>query len=113
MSEEENNDGFDELINSLGESDEDDSELDFEVPMDVISHYWKAFHPGEIFVKGVLIVESATQDGRTLRYQSSTPTSDWEILGMIESVKCQLQAQNVVEYLTIPDDDDHDEDDGE
>lgn len=100
------NDGFDELINSLGEGDDDDSELDFETPMDVIAHYWKAFHPGSIFVKGILIVESATPDGRTLRYQTSTPISEWEILGMMKCVEQQISAQNVVEYLTVPDDDD-------
>lgn len=111
MSEEENNDGFDELINSLGDGEEDDTETEFETPMDVVAHYWKAFHPGELFVKGIMIIESATQDGRTLRYQTSTPISEWEILGMLESVKGQISAQNVVEYLTSPlDDDDEDED---
>ncbi len=106
----ENNDDFDALINSLGDSEDDDTETDFETAMDVVSHYWKSFHPGHIFVKGILIVESATSDGRTLRYQTSVPASEWEILGMLECVKQQLNAQGVVEYLTIPDDDDDDDD---
>ncbi len=110
MSDEEN-DGFEELINSLGQGEEDESETEFETPMDVVAHYWKAFHPGSIFVKGIMIVESATPDGRTLRYQTSNPISEWEILGMLECVKQQINAQGVMEYLTIPDDDDEDDDD--
>ena len=107
----ENTDDFDALINSLGVGDEDDSELDFETPMDVVAHYWKAFHPGQIFVKGILIVESATTDGRMLRYQTSSPTSEWETLGMLECVKQQINAQGVVEYITSPEDDDDEDGD--
>ncbi len=109
MSDDDNNDGFEELINSLGSGDEDDTETEFETPMDVLAHYWKAFHPGNIFVKGILIVESATTDGRTLRYQTSTPISEWETLGMLECVKQQINAQGVVEYLTTPYSDDDDQ----
>ncbi len=107
------NDNFDDIVNGMGDGDEDGSELDFETPMDVVSHYWKAFHPGSLFVKGILIVESATPDGRILRYQTSTPISEWEILGMIECVKQQLNAQGVIEYLTVPDDEDDEGDDDE
>lgn len=103
------NDNFDDIVNGMGEGDDDGSEIDFENAMDVVSHYWKAFHPGSLFVKGILIVESATPDGRTLRYQTSTPISEWEILGMIECVKQQLNAQGVIEYLTVPDDEDEDD----
>lgn len=107
-----NDDDFDNIINNLGDGDEEerDDGLDFDHPMDVIAHYWKDFHPGNIFVKGILIVESATSDGRTLRYQTSTPISEWEILGMLECVKQQINAQGVVEFLTVPDDDDDDDD---
>ncbi len=111
MSEDEKNDGFDELINSLGEPDADGSEIDFETAMDVVAHYWKAFHPGHIFVKGILIVESATPDGKSLRYQTGSSLSEWDMLGMLESVKQQINAQGVVEYLTTPDMDDDDDDD--
>lgn len=104
------NDEFDELVNGLNNDDSED-EQDFETPMDVVSHYWKAFHPGQIFVKGILIVEAADRDGRVLRYQTSTPISEWEILGMLECVKQQLNAQGVLEYLTVPDDDEGDSDD--
>lgn len=104
------NDNFDDIVNNMGD-DSNEEESDFETPMDVVAHYWKAFHPGSIFVKGILIVESATTDGRTLRYQTSTPISEWEILGMMKCVEQQIGAQNVVEYLTVPDDDDEDDDD--
>lgn len=105
------NDDFDGIVNGMGEDDENDTEIDFDTSMDVVAHFWKSFYPGSLFVKGILIVESATPDGRTLRYQTSDPMSDWEALGMLESVKQQLNAQNVVEYLTIPDNDDEEDDD--
>lgn len=92
-----NDDDFDNIVNNLG--DEGNEEEDFDTLMDMISDYWKAFHPGEIFIKGILIVESATSDGRTLRYESSMPSSEWEVLGMMESVKQQFQAVNVIEKL--------------
>lgn len=105
------NDEFDDIINNQGDDDsERDDGLDFETSMDVVAHYWKDFHPGDLFVKGILIVESVTQDGRTLRYQTSVPISDWEVLGMLECVKQQLNAQGVVEYLTVPEVEDDDDD---
>lgn len=106
-----NDDDFDAIVNGQGDdSVERDDGVDFETSMDVVAHYWRDFHPGDLFVKGILIVESVTPDGRSLRYQTSTPISDWEVLGMLECVKQQLNAQGVVEYLTIPDAED-DEDD--
>ena len=100
---------FDEIINNMG--DAENEEEDFDSPIDVVANYWKAFHPGQLFVKGLLIVEAATSDGhRVLHYESSKPNSEWEVLGMMESVKQQFQAQNVIEAMMGPDDDDDSDD---
>ena len=106
-----NDEDFDDIVNNIG--DADNEEDDFDTLMDVIAHYWKAFHPGEIFIKGILIVEGATSDGRALRYESSVPSSEWEVLGMMESVKQQFQAANVIERLVLDDDDEDEDDDDE
>lgn len=108
MSNEENDD-FENIVNNMGDSDTEED--DFDHVIDVVDHYWKAFHPGEIFIKGLLIVESTgPKGGRTLRYESSSPSSEWEVLGMLESIKQQFLANNVLEALTFPDTEDDEED---
>lgn len=104
------NDEFDDIINGMND-DDTDTEADFETLMEVVSHFWKDFYPGNVFVKGMLIVESVTPDGRTLRYQTSYPISTWEVLGMVETVKQQLQAQETLDAMTISVGDDEDDED--
>ena len=109
MSEEENkNDGFEEIIANMG--DEENDEDDFDKPIDVVAHYWKHFNKGHIFIKGLLIVEAETPRGRTLMFESTSPSSEWEVLGMLESVKSQMQARSVLDLLTDIDDEDEEED---
>ncbi len=105
------NEDFDNIVNNLG--DADNEEEDFDNLMEMIADYWKAFHPGELFVKGILIVESATTDGRALCYESSNPSSDWEVLGMLETVKQQLQSNNVLERMGLFAEDDEDNEGGD
>lgn len=100
---------FDEIINNMGDADNDED--DFERPIDVVAHYWKHFNKGHIFIKGILIVESETPDGRVLQFETTSPCSEWEMMGMIESVKSQMNARNVLEYLAPMEDDEEDEDD--
>lgn len=106
-----NDEEFDDIVNNMGDSDNEED--DFDTLMEVVAQYWKAFHPGEIFIKGILIVESTTTEGRALRYESSIPTSEWEVLGMMESVKQQFQAANVLERFVGLDEDEEDEEEDE
>lgn len=76
----EDNDGFDEIISGIGDSVEED---EFDEMLDVVSHWWKAFNPGEVFVKGILIVESVKGDKRAISMQSSNGTPPWDIMGLL------------------------------
>lgn len=109
-------------VNKLAEDDfdkivggSDDSPVEFEDIMDAIFYYWQKFHPGTIPMKGLLIMESIESDpnkgGRSLRFQTSYPISSWDVLGLIESVKSQINASEFVEQLTggEPIDDEDDE----
>lgn len=106
MSEED--ESFEDIINNMGDAESEED--DFERPIDVVAHYWKHFNKGHIFIKGLLIVESQTPDGRSLQFESTSPSSEWEVLGMLESVKSQMQARSVLDLLTDIDIDDEGED---
>lgn len=109
-------DDFDEIV--AGGEDTPDAETEFSELIDVVAHYWKKFHPGEHFIKGILIVESAVATDNkygngmvmALHHETSAPISSWAILGMLESVKQTINASNVLEFLTVPDEDEEDED---
>lgn len=110
-------DDFDEIVAGTGDESGDTVE-EFSELIEVVAHYWKKFHPGEHFIKGILIVESAVATENkhgsgmvmALHHETSAPISSWAILGMIESVKQTIAASSVMEYLTIPEDEDEDED---
>lgn len=103
-------DKFEEIVGNMG--DDENEEDDFDKPIDVVSHYWKHFNKGHIFIKGVLIVEAETPEGRVLQFETTAPSSEWEVLGMIESVKSQMQARSFLEAMTFGlEDEDEEEDD--
>lgn len=106
-------DSFEDIVGNMGDADDD--EKDFDTPLDVVANYWKAFHPGSIFIKGILIVESTLPggDGRVLRYETTSPSSEWEVLGMVESVRQQFMAHNFVEAMIDANEDDDDDDEDE
>jgi len=74
------NEEFDNIINNIGDSVEED---EFDEMLDVVSHWWKAFNPGEVFVKGVLIVESVKGDKRAISMQTTNGTPPWDIIGLL------------------------------
>lgn len=82
-------DEFDGVVN--GDEDSDVPE-EFDCIMDVLAHYWKKFYPGHIYVKGVLVVESVTAEGRAISLETSSPICDWEILGLTEWAKARVKA---------------------
>lgn len=111
-------DDFDEIVAGNGDQ-APEPEQEFSELIEVVAAYWKKFHPGEHFIKGILIVESAVATENphgsgmvmALHHETSAPISSWAILGMLESVKQTINASSVLEYLTIPDDESEDEDD--
>lgn len=94
------NEEFDNIINNIGDSVEED---EFDEMLDVVSHWWKAFNPGEVFVKGVLIVESVKGDKRAISMQTTNGTPPWDIIGLLGY--CQ---DNMI-WGSAGDDDDDDE----
>lgn len=64
---------------------------------EVIEDHYPEIYPGSILVKGVLITEAVDQSGRkVLRYLTGPNTAQWDVLGLLESVKMKLQADEVV-----------------
>lgn len=107
------NEDFDSIVGNFGGeggSGEDSTSLDCDNPLDIVSHHWKDFHPGNIYIKGILIVESAMEEGRVLRRIATPGMAEWEALGLLESVKQQIIAEGVVEAIL---DGDLDRDDDE
>lgn len=110
------NDGFDDIVK--GSDDDDLNAPAFESIMDVIAHFWKDFYPGNIFVKGMITVESVTPEGRAMTLETSSPITDWELLGMAEWASARVKADiNTSAWLetmeSIPDDDKDGDDDDE
>jgi hypothetical protein len=109
-------DDFDEIV--AGNGDDADPQEEFSELIEVVAHYWKKFHPGEHFIKGILIVESAVATENkhgngmvmALHHETSAPISSWAILGMLKSVEQTIAASSVMEYLTIPDEEGDEED---
>lgn len=83
--------------------------IDCENVLDLVAHHWKDFHPSEIYIKGLCIVEAALPDGRVLRRITTPGMAEWEALGFLETVKQQIIAEGVVEAI-IDTDCDHDDD---
>lgn len=113
------NDDFDNIVNGMGDDDNEEV-VDFDSVMEAVFHYYKKLNPGQIPIKGMFIIESTgavgTGTGRTLDFESSNPTSEWDVLGMLESVSSQIKMQNMLDSLGIfvddnsaGDDDDDDE----
>jgi hypothetical protein len=88
MSDNSNDDGFDSVVNG----EENNEAPDFDGIMEVLAHYWKQFYPGHIFVKGVLVVESVTAEGRAISLETSSPICDWEILGLTDWAQSRVRA---------------------
>ena len=108
-------DDFESIVGNFdsGSEEVEATSLDCENPLDIVAHHWKDFHPSNIYIKGILIVESAMEDGRVLRRITTPGMAEWEALGMLESVKQQIIAEGVVEALMdtdLGDDDDGDDD---
>ncbi len=103
-------DDFDNIVSGMGEDSTNEQEVKFSNMTDVIFHYWKLFNPGSIPIKTLYIMESThPQDGRILFHESSSPSSEWEVLGMMESVQNQIRTQTLLETLGIIIDDSFDE----
>lgn len=109
------NDGFDDIVNN-----EDDEEVapEFEDIMELVAYFWPKFRPGEIFVKGLVIVEGVSVEGRGNYLESSAPITDSDILGFCEwgraKVVADINARGWLDAMeSVPDEDDDsvDEDD--
>jgi len=106
----EDKDNFEDIVNNMGDASNEAD--DFEHPIEIVEHYWKHFHKGSVMTKGLLIVEAITPTGnRVLHYETTKPSSSWEVLGMLEAVKQQQQSQDILDWLAVDNDDDDDEDD--
>lgn len=89
-------DNFDDIIQNMGDAEDDDPT--FEKVMDFVAHYWKQFHPGDIFVKGLIVAEVVTPAGfKTLRLRETSDMQEWDLLGMLGVVLQRLQSQDVIE----------------
>lgn len=98
------NEDFEEIINNLGDADND--EEDFEDPLDIVANYWKAFNPGEIFVKGILIVESVKGNKKIISMNTTEGVSMWEAQGMLGYCDRHM-------VWSLQSDDEDDDDEGE
>jgi len=90
------NEEFDGIVAQEDVSDEV-APPEFSTMNEVVAHYWPLFNPGSVYVGGVIIVEAVYPQYRNLRHMSDIP--QWTVLGMIESTKMQIQAENVDEVL--------------
>lgn len=87
MSEDDNE--FDEIANRP----DNGKAPEFSSIMDVLEYYWKDFFPGEIYVKGLFVVESLTHEGaRAIKLETSSPMFEWEMLGLLEWGKARIKA---------------------
>lgn len=83
------NDEFDEIANRP----DNGKAPEFQSIMDVLQYYWKEFFPGEIYVKGLFIVESLTHEGkRAIKLETSDPMFEWDMLGLLEWGKARIKA---------------------
>jgi len=100
-------------ITSQTEVSDEVAPPEFENMMDVVAHYWPLFYPGSIYVKGLLISECVWPYGRNLKHISDG--AEWDVLGMMESVKMSIQAENVDDmvngggFIITPTEDDEEE----
>lgn len=83
------NDGFDDIVNN---EDEEEATPEFEDIMELVAYFWPKFRPGEIFVKGLVIVESVSTEGRGNYLESSAPITDSDILGFCEWGRAKVVA---------------------
>lgn len=101
-------DEFDKLTSGLGKND--DEESSYHTIMDMIEAHYSRFYPGHIMLKALLVAES-DNGRRCLRFVTSERTTEWDTLGLMESVKHELASRAVVEKLIEPEMIEDDEDD--
>lgn len=108
-------DGFDDIVNN-----EDNEEVapEFEDIMELVAYFWSKFRPGEIFVKGLIIAEGVSVEGRGNYLESSAPITDSDILGFCEwgraKVVADINARGWLDAMeSVPDEDDDSVDEDE
>jgi hypothetical protein len=96
-------DEFDEIIRNQPEGGGRDRKLE---------HIWEAievlvpeFYPGNILIKGVMVVEVLDEDGdRALRFIAHPDATPWDMTGLLDSAL--HDARHMGQYLPIDDEDD-------
>ena len=106
-------DEFDDIVASFNKKPEGAEEnLEFDNLWEAVEHHSKEMFPGNIPTTGLVIVVSVDDKGRKIfRYQTSPGVAEWDILGMIESVKMRIQADNVIDNYDFAEDEGEEFDD--
>jgi hypothetical protein len=99
-------DPFDDIVNN--QPDEPGEEGQLRHIWEAVETLWPQFYPGNILIKGVMVVEALDEDGdRVLRFVAHPDAMPWDMVGMMDSA--MEDARHMGKYVVI----EHDEDDDE
>jgi hypothetical protein len=108
------NAAFEELIQNLPETSEEDGPVELSNLWEGYEYIWKRFNPGTVVVKGIVFTEYVNDEGeRSFRWQTSPGLAPWEAMGMLQQALLDVQSDNLAQAFVdiLSDSAEDDEDD--
>ena len=117
MSDNQGEDEFDEIVNGNKDSDKP-SELNFRTIMEAVQQVYPHLYDG-LLVRSLVIIDRVDGNGdRELMWVHGADSQPWEVLGMVQQVLHDMQAENnvaihsaIMRGLAVDEEDDEDSDD--
>ena len=99
-------DEFDNIIKGLPDEPGD---AQLKHIWEAIEVLWPQFYPGNMLIKGVMVVECMDEDGdRVLRFIAHPDAMPWDMVGMMDSA--MEDARHLGKYVVLEHDDEDEED---